>query len=657
MKSIFKKDEKPSGPTGSSGAPKIWSMPPEMQREFEKGVKYNMKFAIRGLRRTGKSSLLARLHGRPIPKTYVPSPEISAATIRFQPKDVPEDHGAKLDIWDVVDVGIKAEKGGSSAESSLQVVADATTIDVYRGCNCVIFVVDAMNRESLDYVVREARAVPPTTAILVALNFTDLPKPHAVSERDVDEVCRKIQRVSTPLIFLASQGNPPEKSVSAAATWVPISAATGFGMELVRAYFEIPFAMLHIETLEAQMKGVYRMVEQHQAWLLSERALLNFAEREKAKPKEPGTVYINVEQEERAERQQKDDPERLGGGHAAAKSTAAHQLPPPQQQKPVSKPAPKKQQTPPPQDDSKITNDFFGDISDDDEAKKDQSSSSEEDVQPAPRRGGARATGTSPKQFSPIAAAAAPSSLLPCPAPVSSQQSTAALAAPPVPLPTKQTTAAASAVPATIRKVEEPVFDVDFGDKRGVEDDFFGADEDDEDDEKQLPSKPDLLAAGSTNATSAAHATEAPGKLDDGFFGSDEDDKAAPQEKPAPKAFVQAKTTVASDDDDGAPQASHRRGTAASRVSLRGAPKPPPKPVASATAVPLAIDIAALVAQMQTAIVDEPRRDEEGEDGNDGGASKKEKRPKKDKTEKKAKKDKGRKHRDSDDGGFDEIRD
>ena len=693
VKSMFKKDDKPASPTASSGGgPKIWSMPPEMQREFEKGVKYNMKLVIRGLRKTGKSSLLARLHGRPFAAAYAPSPEISAATIRFQPRDLPEDHGAKLDMWDVVDVGVKEKS--SSSSSTLQVVADATTIDVYRGCNCVIFLVDVMCRESLDYVVREARVVPPTTAILIALNFVDLPKPHVVSERDVDEVCRRMQRVSTPLIFLASQGNPPEKSVSAAATWIPISAATGFGLDLVRAYFEIPFAMLHVETLEAQMKAVYRKVEEHQAWLLSERAVLNFEEREKAKPKplqaEPSAesprkaevppIFVPVPDQTRQAVAAKTETPTA----SAAKQigTQAQQQQAPTSDKPKKAAA---KPSPPPSsrdyDESKIANDFFGDMSDDTPPAED--SSSEGDLQPVPPRRTAaavagRGSGTSPKQPSPPSADSTPSPKGKAAAPPAQKLPVT----PPIPTTVEVTPAAVPqrppAQPAV--RVAEPVFDFAVDDQKGVADDFFGGDDDDDDGnddaaavETKAASSAKLQPQLSSSLPPRAATTEPdnhipsspppakPPKVDDSFFGDEDEEEGPPKVASVVKQPVAARRQ-SSDDDDPEGQPSHARGPRIATLRGRPQPKPAPKPVAAA-AVPVAVDIAALVAQMQSAITAQPPQEEGDEPlaDEDGGRERhgKEKKSKKDKLEKKSKKEKSKKSRgghESDDGGFDEVR-
>ena len=70
---------------------------------------YDMKIVFRGARRTGKTTLSARLQGRnpfaPPPAglggAYVPSPEIDTAFIRWAYKS--SDDKIKVEIWDAVD--------------------------------------------------------------------------------------------------------------------------------------------------------------------------------------------------------------------------------------------------------------------------------------------------------------------------------------------------------------------------------------------------------------------------------------------------------------------------------------------------------------------------------------------------------------------------
>eukprot|EP00758_Cryptobia_borreli_P001784 Tbor_TRINITY_DN2532_c0_g1::TRINITY_DN2532_c0_g1_i1::g.436::m.436 len=273
VKGLFNKDEKGC----SGGGSRIWKMPPTMRNEFEKGVKYNIKVVLRGMRRTGKSSVLARLHGHPFSSTYSPSQEIGAATIRFQNEGDSTDEGAKVEIWDVVDEGITTLKPTQQTPTGVpHLVADASNIDVYRNCHAAIFIVDVSRRETLDYVEKEAQNVPPTCAICIVMNFSDSQKPHAVSERDVSAVASKLRRCTSPLVHLASQGLVPHSTLSIGPTWLSVCAATGQGIPMLQSFFAIPVSLVKLETLETQMKSVYKSVELYQASLFEKKAMMAF---------------------------------------------------------------------------------------------------------------------------------------------------------------------------------------------------------------------------------------------------------------------------------------------------------------------------------------------------------------------------------------------
>lgn len=62
---------------------------------------YNMRVIIRGARKTGKSSLMARLNGKPLAQEYTPTPEIVASSFMWNYKNT-EDR-IRIEVLDVVD--------------------------------------------------------------------------------------------------------------------------------------------------------------------------------------------------------------------------------------------------------------------------------------------------------------------------------------------------------------------------------------------------------------------------------------------------------------------------------------------------------------------------------------------------------------------------
>lgn len=736
VRNIFKKDDagkQPSSPLRNSGAPKIWTMPPAMQKEFEKGVRYNMKVVIRGIRRTGKSSLLARLHGHAFPEVYAPSPEISAATIRFQSSDMPEDHGVKVELWDVVDSGIVTPAAGSSSAAAsssaasslfasgkkgsatepLTLVADASTIDVYRGCQCVIFLVDPLRKESLEYVVHEAKHVPGTCAILVALNFMDVPKhQHIVTERDVDAACRQLSRSSTPMIFLASQGAAPERTLSASASWVSISARTGYGLSVLQSFFEIPVSFVHLAALETQMKGIYHKIEQHQAWMLSERARLNYEERERSR--EP------VKSEVAGDVQVTAPTKQLPPQQAATPAATAQPKPVvrgetvlitlPSAKKPaVAQPAAAPKKTPN-EDSGTIANDFFGDLSDDDDGKA-SSSSDDSDSDAAPPAS-PPSTSTRSKSIVGRRSGADDSEHVPRPAPAAAQ---APVTVPPptavispivaveVSKPLQTFRAAPLASTAALRTEAADkllVKDLDVGMSGSkVDDDFFNSDESDADadddptknDDSQkedtgseceavrhppLPQKtlqespaPSIDEGRNEQASDFCSAVVEPkAKVADSFFDEDDNDDEPQKETPPPPQVVEPSNDDG--DDSGSEHvASHRRHDTTTtarrfgggisrhdRGARQEASTAPPASGQVKAAPALAIDISALMAQMSAIAVPTSEGDELSKRDKKDRRDKKEKREhksKRDKKDKKSSKKRGSSdEEESDDGGF-----
>ena len=147
-----------------------------------------MKVVLRGARRSGKTSLVRRLQGLPLQEEYEPTPEIQTATIRWAYKS--SDDKIEVEVWDVVDrvlsngagqdedddddapaglSGAAAKRGGRADSSS---ALDAEHIDVYRGCQSVVVVVDMRSKEQWEHGKSIIKGIPLDSSILIA--FTSL---------------------------------------------------------------------------------------------------------------------------------------------------------------------------------------------------------------------------------------------------------------------------------------------------------------------------------------------------------------------------------------------------------------------------------------------------------------------------------------------------
>eukprot|EP01034_Spumella_vulgaris_P031076 gene31076-38405_t len=109
---------------------------------------------------------------------YYPTPEIQSATINWTFRNQ-EDH-VKVEVWDVVDIALN-KKGGakknitdeSSGKHVLELL-DSSVVDIYKGTQAVIFLINPFSLLSLVYVRDAYKEVPLDISILILLNFRDL---------------------------------------------------------------------------------------------------------------------------------------------------------------------------------------------------------------------------------------------------------------------------------------------------------------------------------------------------------------------------------------------------------------------------------------------------------------------------------------------------
>jgi hypothetical protein len=147
-------------------------MDSSVRKKLRGGVQFNMKVLIRGSPGTGKTSLWRRLQGQTLPRDYASTQEIQTANINWAFKNVEE--AVKVEVWDCVDRSTHSSDPGAPVTPHL----DTSTVNVHQNAQAVMFMVNPFDHASLDYVAQQLGNCPKNLAVLVLLNFKDLPTPH-----------------------------------------------------------------------------------------------------------------------------------------------------------------------------------------------------------------------------------------------------------------------------------------------------------------------------------------------------------------------------------------------------------------------------------------------------------------------------------------------
>ncbi|CAN7992795.1 unnamed protein product [Ixodes hexagonus] len=233
------------------------TMEQSLQKRFARGVQYNMKLVIRGDRNVGKSCLLLRLQGQRLKEEYQPSEEIQARRLQMAQISITAsfiqwsykatDDVVKVEVWDVVDKGKKRRHieglkldNVSSPEASVpeEPALDAEFIDVYKGTNGVIMMLDITKQWTFDYVQRELPKVPDNIPVLVLANHLDMKHHRNITEDQVRFYVESIER-------------PPG---SAQIRYAESSLRNGFGLKFLYKWFNLPFLQLQRESLLLQLE-------------------------------------------------------------------------------------------------------------------------------------------------------------------------------------------------------------------------------------------------------------------------------------------------------------------------------------------------------------------------------------------------------------------
>ncbi|KAJ3640516.1 hypothetical protein Zmor_003809 [Zophobas morio] len=236
-----KGDGSPNSSTVVSRPPSHQAMSSSLQRKFARGVQYNMKIVIKGDRNVGKTCLFHRLQGKKFIEEYIPTEEIQVTSIQWNYKAT--DDVVKVEVWDVVDRGKKKKRfeglklENSQIEMPEEPALDAEFLDVYKGTNGVIMMMDLTKTWTFDYVQRELPKVPAHIPVIILANHCDMAHHRTVT---TDHVTFYIESIAS--------------SRSAQVRYSESSMRNGFGLKLLHKFFNLPFLQLQKETLLKQLE-------------------------------------------------------------------------------------------------------------------------------------------------------------------------------------------------------------------------------------------------------------------------------------------------------------------------------------------------------------------------------------------------------------------
>ena len=267
-------------PTPDGKPAAVSTMKNEVSRKFAHGATYNMRVIIRGDRNTGKTQLWNRMQGKGFSVAYIPTAQIQTATIDWNHKTTSE--VIKVEVWDVVDRGLKGDgsddfadqssastvdeaglksvlstsssssglgsshsgtgkdsskggsKGGPRSGNFTVGTLDATMVDVMRGTSGVIFVFDMTKRWTWEYIQKDLEAASKAgVSVLVVGNFRDMGENRVVSE---EEVRTHLAALSKDIWYTEA------------------SMKNMFGLKMISRFLSIPFLSIQRQALLARLE-------------------------------------------------------------------------------------------------------------------------------------------------------------------------------------------------------------------------------------------------------------------------------------------------------------------------------------------------------------------------------------------------------------------
>lgn len=244
--------------------PGIQKMDKKLQQKFAHGVSYNLRVVIKGDTRVGKTALFRRLEGFEFDENYKPTENLTVTSINWNYKAT--DDVVKIDLWEAIDpiwrknnnaIDLKVDNNESPEpetshidtpqfklpsnniknpipESAKQSLAELSeNIDFYKGTDAALLVLDMTKLWTFKYIQSELPKVPNHIPVLVIANHRDQGHHRTVSSDQVKAFIDGLER------------NPGDAVIM----YTETSMKNGFGLNLVKKFFNIPYLKLQETSL------------------------------------------------------------------------------------------------------------------------------------------------------------------------------------------------------------------------------------------------------------------------------------------------------------------------------------------------------------------------------------------------------------------------
>jgi GTPase SAR1 family protein len=128
---------------------------------------YELLIVVRGLRRTGKTTLISRIRGHEFNERYNATPTLTATEMIWMS---PKNEVVNVTAWDPVEKALLPIQAGEDA-----VAADTTTVDRLKRADSLVILVDHRFGDTVRLADDLIRASPVDLPIVVFSNFMDRP--------------------------------------------------------------------------------------------------------------------------------------------------------------------------------------------------------------------------------------------------------------------------------------------------------------------------------------------------------------------------------------------------------------------------------------------------------------------------------------------------